>query len=768
MPDELITGATSPTYTLTALDVGRYVYCRVRGTNVAGNASVDAVAVGPIVSSGPDVTAPTITSASAVSNVENSVLAHGLTADEAVTWSIVGGADSARFELSGATLRWTGNGTKDFEVPDDADTDNAYVVQVRATDAATNAANQTITVTVTNVVEAPVLLIAPAITPMSPEEGVELTSTPGTWAGDVATYSYEWHQVTGVLPSNSVAPAVSGTTEVGSSLSCTTGTWAGDPTIIYSYQWKRAPSTPIGTDLASYMLVSGDVGFSILCTVTATNPVGSVPLDSNTVGPVTAPATAPDVVGTTARNNGHGGDRGEPDVLARDVTGTPTITYSYQWKRGMSSSRAATAPAVTSKAPVEGVELTSTPGTWAGDVATYSYEWHSVTGALPSNSAAPAVTGTTEIGSSLSCTTGTWAGDPTITYSYQWKRAPSTPIGTDANSYMLVSGDVGFSILCTVTATNPVGSVPQDSNTVGPITAPATAPSLSGLPPVITGTVAIGASLTCSTGTWAGTPTITYSYQWKRGVTNVGTDSSSYTLVSGDAGSQISCVVTATNGVGSASATADAVGPVPIPTTWSPAHVGANLVLSGGNLTITEVTVDATRQSHIRGTSSRSSPDKRYFEITLVAWSGGDNWGFGLSDSSGPAGDTLAGSSIVGTSNSKGFILEYTGRVKAETAIAAVFVPAPVAGDVFGFACNLSTNEVWVRKNGTWLNGDPVAGYGGISWGAAALDAMYPYFTSPLAGRRCLNHAECGRERLWGCGADRLCGLGIVLWSILS
>ena len=468
-------------------------------------------------------------------------------ADEAVTWSIVGGADAARFEISGSTLRWTGDGTKNLEAPDDADTDNAYVVQVRATDAATNVANQTITVTVTNVVEAPVLLTAPAVTPTSPEEGVELTSTPGTWTGDVATYSYEWHRVTGTLPSNSAAPTVSGTTETGSSLSCTTGTWAGDPTITYSYQWKRAPSTPIGTDLASYMLVSGDVGFSILCTVTATNPVGSVP---------------------------------------------------------------------------------------------------------------------------------------------------------------------------------------QDSNTVGPITAPATAPSLSGLPPVITGTVAIGASLTCSTGTWAGTPTITYSYQWKRGVTNVGTDSSSYTLVSGDAGSQISCVVTATNGVGSASATADAVGPVPTPTTWSPAHVGANLVLSGGNLTITEVTVDATRQSHIRGTSSRSSPDKRYFEITLVAWSGGDNWGFGLSDSSGPAGDTLAGSSIVGTSNSKGFILEYTGRVKAETAIAAVFVPAPVAGDVFGFACNLSTNEVWVRKNGTWLNGDPVAGSGGISWGSAALDAMYPYFTA--------------------------------------
>ena len=78
MADQLILGATNPTYTLTALDVGREVYCRVRATNVAGTAAVNSMPVGPVVSSGPDVTAPTITSASAISNLENSVLAHAL------------------------------------------------------------------------------------------------------------------------------------------------------------------------------------------------------------------------------------------------------------------------------------------------------------------------------------------------------------------------------------------------------------------------------------------------------------------------------------------------------------------------------------------------------------------------------------------------------------------------------------------------------------------------------------------------------------------
>ena len=106
-----------------------------------------------------DDTAPTITSAATVNVNENATLVHSLTASEAVTWSIVGGADQAQFELSGSTLRWTSNGTRDFEAPVDADSNNAYIVQVRATDGAGNITNQTITVTVVNIDD-----VAPTIT----------------------------------------------------------------------------------------------------------------------------------------------------------------------------------------------------------------------------------------------------------------------------------------------------------------------------------------------------------------------------------------------------------------------------------------------------------------------------------------------------------------------------------------------------------------------------------------------------------------------------
>ena len=49
------------------------------------------------------------------------------------------------------TLRWASNGIKDYEAPNDADTNNVYLVQVRATDGLSNTADQSIAVTVTDI-----------------------------------------------------------------------------------------------------------------------------------------------------------------------------------------------------------------------------------------------------------------------------------------------------------------------------------------------------------------------------------------------------------------------------------------------------------------------------------------------------------------------------------------------------------------------------------------------------------------------------------------
>ena len=77
--------------------------------------------------------------------------------------------------------------------------------------------------------------------------------------------------------------------------------------------------------------------------------------------------------------------------------------------------------------------------------------------------------------------------------------------------------------------------------------------------PTITGTAQVGVELTASTGTWTGSPTPTYAYQWAAGGVDI-TDAtaSTYTPVTGDVGKTLTVTVTGTNSKGSDSATSAA------------------------------------------------------------------------------------------------------------------------------------------------------------------------------------------------------------------
>lgn len=90
----------------------------------------------------------------------------------------------------------------------------------------------------------------------------------------------------GDLPTNSIAPAITGTAQEGQTLTCSTGTWSGLPT--YAYQWKRNGNNIGGATSSTYLVALADVGQNILCTVTATNFVGSATANSNTVTPTSS------------------------------------------------------------------------------------------------------------------------------------------------------------------------------------------------------------------------------------------------------------------------------------------------------------------------------------------------------------------------------------------------------------------------------------------------------------------------------------------------
>ncbi len=101
--------------------------------------------------------APVITTAAAQSVAENTTLVAALASTDADTvgtkpavFSISGGADAARFAISGGNLVFAG--APDYESPADSDHNNSYVVQVSASDGA-NVTNKVITVNVTDVAD---------------------------------------------------------------------------------------------------------------------------------------------------------------------------------------------------------------------------------------------------------------------------------------------------------------------------------------------------------------------------------------------------------------------------------------------------------------------------------------------------------------------------------------------------------------------------------------------------------------------------------------
>jgi hypothetical protein len=236
-------------------------------------------------------------------------------------------------------------------------------------------------------------------------------------------------------------------------------------------------------------------------------------------------------------------------------------TYAYQWKRGGVNISGATSNSYLLVIADLGANITVTVTATnpAGSASATSAARGPVTVAAPANSVLPVITGSTVEGGVLTTTPGTWSGSPT--YAYQWKR-DVTNVGTNTNTYTSVTGDVGSTITVVVTATNAGGNASATSAAVGPITTSATAPANTVLP-AISGTTSIGNVLTSTTGTWTGSPTITYAYQWTRAGSNIaGATASTYTLVTADVSTMIAVTVTATNGLGSVGATATAVGPI--------------------------------------------------------------------------------------------------------------------------------------------------------------------------------------------------------------
>jgi hypothetical protein len=176
----------------------------------------------------------------------------------------------------------------------------------------------------------------------------------------------------------------------------------------------------------------------------------------------------------------------------------------------------------------------------------------------PTSLAPPAINGLPQVGWPLECSTGSWREGPT-SLAFSWRRDAAALPGATGATHLISADDAGHSLVCSVTATNAVGSATADSAAfaVPPLPHADTPPSVSGIPRV-------AQTLTCDQGSWSGSPSL--AMRWLRdGLPIYGALSPSYVATAADAAHQLACGVTATNSVGYVNAQSAPVTIEPLP-----------------------------------------------------------------------------------------------------------------------------------------------------------------------------------------------------------
>ena len=277
-------------------------------------------------------------------------------------------------------------------------------------------------------------------------------------------------------------------------------------------------------------------------------------------------------------------------------------------------------PAVTGTLQ-QGAKLTATAGTWAaGGAITYAYQWyrcdpngahcssiHGATkgrytevrkdvgqtigltvrasdktgtttayaplaglvaapGATPVATKQPPESGEPIVGQGLTAEAAAWTSVPAA-LKYTWLRCNANGrlctavAGATKNAYTLDADDAGHVLLAAVTA----GKQTVLSLSAGVVrTAPGPVPSGR---PTVAGKLQQGNRLTATAGTWGGSGTITYAYQWYRCDANGahcnsvhGATKGTYTLVAADVDKTIGLTVHATDSTGTTAAYASLAG----------------------------------------------------------------------------------------------------------------------------------------------------------------------------------------------------------------
>jgi hypothetical protein len=431
-----------------------------------------------------------------------------------------------------------------------------------------------------------------------PQVGVAYTAAPGTWAASPVQLSYQWlldeeeidgatsatytpvaADVDGVLSVEvtgsklgydsvtrtreataavilgvfaAPTPTIAGTPKVGIAITASPGVWVPVASPARTYQWKKTlagvtTNIPDATSV-SYTPVAADVGATLTFTVSGgLDGYASLTKNSNATiavakGTFSAPPT-PVISGDT-----------DPSRVGQRLTAsvgrwTPNESgVTYQWKRaGVAISGATGTTYDTVAADLNAAITVTATATLSGYVdGPATSAARTISAGIFSASATPLITGTKAVNGVLTAVPGEWA--PVATFAYQWKRAGVNITGATASTYVLrpEDADKKLSVVVTGSRAGYTSIIKTSAETIDIARIPFT----SHPEPVISGTVAVGQTLTVVPGAWAPSTNaepVALTYRWERnGDPITGATSSTYVVLVSDEGKKLRAYVTGT------------------------------------------------------------------------------------------------------------------------------------------------------------------------------------------------------------------------------